>query len=87
MMPMKATGPESETAALVASDALTKARRCARGTSTPRAAAASGPRLSRFSAPGSEKKIANAMTTSGSDARIGAKAPTSRSPMSQRTAR
>ncbi len=87
MMPMKATGPASDTAALVASDALTKASRWALGTFTPRAVAASGPRLSRFSAPGSVAKMAKAMPTSGSAARIGPKEPTSRSPMSHRTAR
>ena len=42
-MPMKPIGPASETAALVASDALKNASRCARTTSTPRVAAASGP--------------------------------------------
>ena len=60
-MPTKPIGPASETAAPVASDALMNASRCVRATSTPRAAAASAPRLSRFSDDGSSANIANAI--------------------------
>ena len=45
MMPTNDTGPASDTAAPVASDALTSAIRSVRSTSTPRAAADSLPTL------------------------------------------
>ena len=55
-MPMKPTGPPSETAAPVASDALRNARRCVRCTSTPRLAALSSLIDSRFIRRGSTAK-------------------------------
>src|SRR5688572_5735634 len=86
-IPMKPIGPASETAALVASDPLMKASRWALVTSTPRAAAASRPRLSRFSDDGRNANIPKAIATSGSADMTGPNPPTSRSPMSHRAAR
>ena len=59
MMPMKPTGPPTDTAAPVASEALTNATRCARTTSRPRDSAASVPRLSRLSGRASHANAAN----------------------------
>ena len=70
-MPTNPTGPPSETAAPVASDALRNAQRCARTTSTPRLAATSSPIVSRFSALGRTANTAKAATMNGVAARIG----------------
>ena len=59
-MPTKPIGPPTDTAAPVASDPLKNATRCARSTSTPARAAASAPRLSRFSGRASQANAANA---------------------------
>src|SRR5438477_634007 len=57
MIPTNGTGPPSETAAPVESDALTSATRSARTVSTPRVAAWSAPRLirSRIRGSGAER--------------------------------
>ena len=87
MMPTNPIGPPTDTAAPVASDAEKNATRWARTTLTPRVPAASAPMLSRFSGRASHAKAMNATATSGSADRIGAYPATSRSPMSQRSAR
>ena len=61
-----------DTAAPVASDALTSATRSARSTFTPRAAADSVPTLSRSSARGSVANPDQARASGRSDAQIGA---------------
>ena len=71
MMPTKPIGPPSETAAPVASEALRNAMRCVFRTSTPRAAALSGPRFSKFSERGSHAKAAPATMSKGSAQTIG----------------
>jgi hypothetical protein len=71
-IPTKPTGPPRETAAPVATEALRKARRCVRVTSTPRAAALSVPSVSRLSGRGSQAKATNDTASSGSDAAMGA---------------
>ena len=55
----------------VATDALRKARRCARWTSRPRVAAASGPSARRLSGLGSHANARNAGTRNGNAATIG----------------
>src|SRR5919201_2251230 len=82
MMPTNGTGPPSDTAAPVHSDALTSATRSARSTSTPRDAAASRPSVIRSSTRGS---VANppAATPSGTSAEpIGEYPPISSEPIS-----
>ena len=72
MMPINPIGPPSETAAPVATDALKNATCCTRTTFTPRVAAASASRLSRFNDRGSHTNAALAMAASGKAARMGA---------------
>ena len=71
-MPMNATGPASDTAAPVASDALTSATRSVRATSTPRVAADSAPTLIRSSTRGSVAIPAHANAIGTSAATSGA---------------
>ena len=87
MMPTNETGPASDTAAPVASDALTSATRSVRSTSTPRAAADSLPTLIRSSTRGSVAKPTQAIAIGTSAAAIGAYDATSSDPISQRTLR
>ena len=87
MMPTNDTGPASDTAAPVASDALTSATRSVRSTFTPRAAADSLPTLIRSSTRGSVANPAQASAIGTSAAPIGAYDATSSDPMSQRTLR
>ena len=70
-MPTKPTGPASDTAAPVASDALTSAMRSNRSTLTPRAAADSAPTLMRSSTRGSDAMPAMASDIGSSAATIG----------------
>ena len=67
-MPMKPTGPPSDTAAPVASDALRNASRCVRWTSTPRLAALSSLIDSRFILRGSTAKAPNDRAIGGTAA-------------------
>ena len=60
MMPTNPTGPPTETAAPVASEALRNAARCAPRTLRPRDSAASGPRLIRFNGRASHANVAKA---------------------------
>ena len=71
MMPTKPIGPPIDTAAPVASDALKKAARCARATSSPRDSALSAPSDSRFSGRASQAKTAERHAIVGTAARIG----------------
>ena len=87
MMPTNETGPASDTAAPVASDALTSATRSVRSTLTPRAAADSLPTLMRSSTRGSVANPAHAIAIGTSAATIGEKDATSSDPISQRTLR
>ena len=87
-MPTKPIGPASDTAALVASEALTNASRCVRPTSTPRVAARSAPDAQQVQRRRQHaRRSTNAARINGSAARIGPKPPTSRSPISHRAAR
>ena len=72
MMPTNGTGPPSDTAAPVESDALTRATRSARRTSTPRAAAASVPRLIKSRTRGSDATNAKPAAIGTSAMTIGA---------------
>ena len=85
MMPTNESGPASDTAAPVASDALASAIFSARGTFTPRAAADSAPTLSRSSTRGKVAKPAHARVNGTSAAPIGPYDPTSSDPISHRT--
>ena len=87
-MPTKPIGPASDTAALVASDALTNASRCARGdvdAARRGRVGADAQQVQRRRQHGEHRERDG--DHSGSAPSIGSKPPTSRSPISQRDAR
>src|SRR3954471_8594175 len=86
-IPTNDTGPASDTAAPVASDALTSATRSDAATFTPRAAADSLPTLIRSSTRGNSANPTHANVIGTSAATIGAYDATSSDPISQRTFR
>src|SRR5688572_26949138 len=87
MIPTNDTGPASDTAAPVANDALTRATRSERATSTPRDAADSVPTLMRSSTRGSVANPAQPIAIGASAATMGVYEATSRDPISHRTLR